>query len=199
MEFGMMADINLYVTLQIDEMHVTSAAEYDPTHDQIIGLAENESSKKGKKKKTVGKFTNKGQRKDGNQEKAAGRKTMDDGSDVQEPAPEPITTPTGEVVLANKLLCFYLKGLSKRFKLPVSFHFVNSLTADQLYDLTMQVLKDVEDIGFRVARIATDNAKTNVKLFDKLNKGTGAFAIPHPLDPTRTLFLSYDYTHLIKN
>lgn len=41
MEFGMMADINLYVTLQIDEMHITAAAVYNSTQDQIIGIAEN--------------------------------------------------------------------------------------------------------------------------------------------------------------
>ncbi len=166
----MMADINLYVTLQIDEMHVTAAGVYHAAHDQIIGIAENvnpsqdNNRKKGKGKKRVAKSSDKGPSKNGNAEKGLAR------DDFAEPPAESFTTPTGEVVLANKLLCFYLKGLSKRFKLPVSFHFVNSLTANQLHDLTMQVLKDVEDIGFRVARIATDNAKTNVKLFDKLNK-----------------------------
>lgn len=48
--------------------------------------------------------------KDANLEKGIGRE------DVEEPPAESFTTPTGEVVLANKLLCFYLKGLSKRFK-----------------------------------------------------------------------------------
>jgi len=151
MEFGLLAPINRFVTLQIDEMHVMMGTVYDFVHDEIIGLAEN------------------------------------------------TCTPDGEVVMANKLLCFYLKGLSKNIKIPVSFHFVKNLTAKQLYDYTMKVLQEVEDIGFLVTRIATDNASTNVKLFEKLNGGTGKFVIPHPLDPKRLLFLSYDYTHLLKN
>lgn len=64
----------------------------------------------------------------------------------------------------------------------------------------MSVLKDVEEIDFRVVRIATDDARTNTALFEKLTeKSDCPFVVPHPLDPSRLLFLSYDYTHLAKN
>lgn len=57
----------------------------------------------------------------------------------------------------------------------------------------------VEGYGIQVLRIATDNAKTNVSLFKKLGGSDTTFIIPHPLDESRKLFLSYDYTHLLKN
>lgn len=48
-------------------------------------------------------------------------------------------------------------------------------------------------------RIVTDNAKTNVGLFKKIAGNDTSFCLPHPLDHGRVLFLSYDYTHLLKN
>lgn len=151
MEVVGLTGLGTFSTIQIDEMHTKTGTKYDRTHDQVIGLAENN----------------------------------DDES---------------ECVLANKMLCFYLTGLSTGFKIPVAFYFVKALNADQLYRLSLSVLACVEEVGFRVIRIATDNAKTNASFFKKLAGGEeGKFAIPHPLDPTRTLFLSYDYTHLLKN
>lgn len=53
--------------------------------------------------------------------------------------------------------------------------------------------------GFSVERVVTDNASTNVKMFKYFGNGEVVPFISHPMDPTRKLFFSYDYTHLIKN
>lgn len=45
------------------------------------------------------------------------------------------------VTLANKMLCFYVTGILKKFKIPVAFYFVKQLTASQLYDYTIEILK----------------------------------------------------------
>ncbi|KAH7940672.1 hypothetical protein HPB49_003537 [Dermacentor silvarum] len=66
--------------------------------------------------------------------------------------------------------------------------------------MTMEVLKVVEHVGFRVVRIVTDNHQTNVALFKRLNEdGTLYHAVPHLLREGTPLYLSFDPNHLIKN
>ncbi|KAH7959007.1 hypothetical protein HPB49_007293 [Dermacentor silvarum] len=66
--------------------------------------------------------------------------------------------------------------------------------------MTMEVLKVVEHVGFRVVRIVTDNHQTNVALFKRLNEdGTLYHAVQHPLREGAPLCLSFDPNHLIKN
>ncbi|KAJ4442671.1 hypothetical protein ANN_04260 [Periplaneta americana] len=101
--------------------------------------------------------------------------------------------------LANKLLCFVVNGLSKRFTIPAAYYLVNGLQGQELYQLFNQVIKAVEDCGFYVLRIVTDNHKTNVSMFRQFGNGDLKFSVPHPCDPQRLLFLSFDYCHLIKN
>lgn len=101
--------------------------------------------------------------------------------------------------LANKLLCFVVNGLSKRFTIPAAYYLVKGLQGQELYQLFNQVIKAVEDCGFYVLRIVTDNHKTNVSMFRQFGNGDLKFSVPHPCDPQRLLFLSFDYCHLIKN
>lgn len=103
--------------------------------------------------------------------------------------------------LANKLLCILFKGLSTKYRIPVSFYFTHNLTGDELAKLTMEALKVVEDIGFKVIRIVTDNCQVNVAMFQHLcgKKGQLTHEIQHPVDDNRSLFLSFDASHIIKN
>ncbi|KAJ4427100.1 hypothetical protein ANN_24715 [Periplaneta americana] len=75
----------------------------------------------------------------------------------------------------------------------------NGLQGQELYQLFNQVIKAVEDCGFYVLRIVTDNHKTNVSMFRQFGNGDLKFSVLHPCDPQRLLFLSFDYCHLIKN
>ncbi|KAI9550644.1 hypothetical protein GHT06_004413 [Daphnia sinensis] len=104
-----------------------------------------------------------------------------------------------KAVLANRLLAFVATGLSTSFKIPVVFFFVRRLSGTKLHKLTCHVIKELELEGFPVERIVIDNASTNVKMFKCFGNGKVVPFVAHPLDRTRKLFLSYDYTHLIKN
>lgn len=105
------------------------------------------------------------------------------------------TTPQG----ANRLLCFVLRGLSTRYVIPVGYFFTRCLKGDQLYFMTLEVMKAIE-AGYRVVRVVTDNHQTNVSLFKSLS-GEDALvhAVPHPMREGDPLFLSFDPNHLIKN
>ncbi|KAL1475603.1 hypothetical protein MTO96_037172 [Rhipicephalus appendiculatus] len=106
---------------------------------------------------------------------------------------------TSEPVLANSLLCFVLNGLSVSFKIPVAYFFARNCTGRELHMLMRHVLKEVEEIGFFVVRIVTDNHKINVLAMKLLCNGSLKHCIDHPGKPNRKLFLAFDQCHLIKN
>lgn len=102
--------------------------------------------------------------------------------------------------VANRLLCFVLRGLSTSYVIPVGYFFTRCLKNDKLFSMTLEVLKAVEDVGFLVTRVVTDNHQTNTALFKRLSEdGTLVHAVPHPLRKGDPLFLSFDPNHLIKN
>ena len=103
--------------------------------------------------------------------------------------------------LANKMLAFLFKGLSTNLKIPVAYFPVNKLNAEQLHELTVTVIKEIEELGLRVQRLVTDNARVNVsmfKYFKSINDGDD-YVVQHPCDASRKLFLSFDQSHIVKN
>ncbi|XP_049516704.1 uncharacterized protein LOC125942564 [Dermacentor silvarum] len=104
-----------------------------------------------------------------------------------------------EPVLANSLLCFLINGLSTAYRIPVSYFFTKGLNGLQLSELVRYVMRKVEDTGFKVVRLVTDNHKVNVSAMRDLCGGFLTYRIEHPNDTDRLLFLSFDYCHVLKN
>lgn len=104
-----------------------------------------------------------------------------------------------KVQLANSMLFFMIQGLSTNYRIPVAYFFSKQLCGRDLHALTLNVLKEVEAIGFSVVRIVADNHKTNVCMMKLLAGGKLTHEIPHPLCSERKLFLSFDPCHIIKN
>ena len=102
-------------------------------------------------------------------------------------------------VQANRLLCFILYGLSTKFCIPCGYYFTKQLTGPQLHEKTLNIIRNVEDCGFSVVRIVTDNSKTNASMFRLFGNGKMIPNVSHPCDPKRELFLSFDQNHIIKN
>lgn len=129
---------------------------------------------------------------------ADGRKISKDAAFMKDNATPNNDQPT---VLANSLINFVMTGLTTKFSSIVGSWPVAKLTGRQLLCLTFHVIRTIEEIGFRVERLVGDNAKINVNLFKLLRKPLDEepFEITHPVDSIRKLFLSYDYTHIIKN
>ncbi|KAH7953561.1 hypothetical protein HPB49_010084 [Dermacentor silvarum] len=114
--------------------------------------------------------------------------------DVQCQAREPAA------VVANRLLCFVLRGLSTVYVIQVGYFFTRNLKHDKLLLLMRSVIKAVEEIGFRIVRIVTDNHQTNTAMFRNLSDdNTLQHVVPHPEREGEPLFLSFDPSHLIKN
>jgi len=102
--------------------------------------------------------------------------------------------------LANRLLCFLLKGLSTSYRIPVAYFFTRQLEGDELAALLKDTVLAVEELGFKIVRVVGDNSRVNVKAYKTLcDSDIVQHQIPHFADSSRPLFLSYDYCHIIKN
>ncbi|KAL1474276.1 hypothetical protein MTO96_021122 [Rhipicephalus appendiculatus] len=106
----------------------------------------------------------------------------------------------GATEIANRLLCFVLRGLSTAYVIPVGYFFTRNIKHDRLRSLTLNVLKAVEEAGFFIVRIVTDNHQTNTAMFRGMSDdNTLQHVVPHPVRENDPLFLSFDPNHLIKN
>ena len=74
-----------------------------------------------------------------------------------------------------------------------------SVTAEKLFNTIKSCIHDIEGCGLSVEIISTDNYPLNVKLF-KLFSPNGKLEtrVPHPCDMHRSLFLTFDFVHILK-
>lgn len=109
------------------------------------------------------------------------------------------TASSSKEVLANRVLCFVLHGLSSKYKIPCSYYFTKQLSGRDLFAWTKEVIAAVESCGFIVARIVTDNYSANATLFKHMGNGSLQTIVSHPHDDNRIILLSFDPCHVLKN
>lgn len=102
--------------------------------------------------------------------------------------------------VANRLLCFVLRGLSTAYVIPVGYFFTRNLKHDQLRIFTLSVMEVVEEAGFRILRIVTENHQSNTAMFQQMSDdNTLQHVVPHPVREDEPLYISFDPNHLVKN
>lgn len=119
---------------------------------------------------------------------------VDMGSELQHLVPD-----SDNETLANSVLCFLLCGLHARYKIPVGYFFTKGCTGEQLAEMIRHVIQKTSHVGFDVIRVVTDNHRINVTAMQILSGGEAKTCAPHPADPTKSIFLSFDQSHIIKN
>ena len=100
---------------------------------------------------------------------------------------------------ATTVFCFMLSSLFYKWSTVVRLLPCSSNSADSLFPILKQVILDVESCGLLVHLICADNYPLNEKLF-KLFSPTHSLetSVPHPSHPSRSLFLIFDFVHIIK-
>ena len=75
-----------------------------------------------------------------------------------------------------------------------------SITAEYLFPIIKSCILDIESCGLKIQIICTDNYPLNVNIF-KLFSPTKKLEtnVPHPSDNERTLFLTFDFVHILKS
>jgi len=101
--------------------------------------------------------------------------------------------------LANKLLCFVLTGLTFHYRIPVAYFLTKDLDSEAQLEMLESIIRSCEDVGFKIVRAVCDCISFNVKTFVGLCGGELKCHVPHPCDPNRKLFISFDPCHVVKN
>ena len=75
-----------------------------------------------------------------------------------------------------------------------------SITAEYLFPIIKSCILDIESCGLKIQIICTDNYPLNVNIF-KLFSPTKKLEtnVLHPSDNERTLFLTFDFVHILKS
>lgn len=100
---------------------------------------------------------------------------------------------------ANAAYVFMLHSFLSDFSDVVHVLPVNNINADFLHEFVKKVILGLEEIGYRVISVSSDNNSLNGKamsLFSIPNKLSIVY--PHPADPKRPLFFIFDPVHIFK-
>lgn len=101
--------------------------------------------------------------------------------------------------LANSAHVFMIKSLLSKYKDVVHIVPVKTIKAEDLFDITDKIIRGLEEIGYFVFCVITDNNSINrkcVRFF--ANPPKASIVYPHPCDSTRPLFYMADTVHLLK-
>jgi hypothetical protein len=101
---------------------------------------------------------------------------------------------------ATTVLVFMIKSLASSYRDVITMYPISSLNVQKLSVYFHESLQLAEQSGFNVVLSVCDNHATNRAFYSRsLCNGTLLSEIPHPCDPDKPLFLTFDATHNIKN
>ncbi len=75
---------------------------------------------------------------------------------------------------------------------------IKNLTATYLKELTLKVIVMVEQAGYKIVCLISDNNRINGNMFAAFCNGSMQSSTVHPCDSTRLLFFLFDSVHLMK-
>lgn len=97
---------------------------------------------------------------------------------------------------ATEVLVFMVQGIHSKWKFPVSFYFTNqSTTAEPLYALIEENIRQFQRIGFRIRMAICDMAFKNRAVYKKLGVTESK---PYSDIDGRKIYFVHDTPHLIK-
>ena len=104
-----------------------------------------------------------------------------------------------EVEPTKTILCFMVSSLSKKWSSVVRLLPLSNPKASDLLPITLQVIKDIEQLDLFVDVIVSDNYPLNVNLFKLLGNSKELLSyVPHPTNNQRPLYLLFDFVHILK-
>ena len=99
---------------------------------------------------------------------------------------------------ASSAFVFMLNSLKSSFKDVVHILPVKTITAEALYQFIHKIVVGLENIGFMVICIVTDNNAINSKAMSSfVNPPKVSFVYPHPSNTDRPLFFLFDSVHIL--
>ena len=91
-----------------------------------------------------------------------------------------------------------VSSLSKKWSSVVRLLPLVKPKASDLLPISVQVIKDIKQLGLFVDVIVSDNYPPNVNLFKLLGITKNCCLVLHPNDNPRSLYLMFDFVHIVK-
>jgi len=102
--------------------------------------------------------------------------------------------------ITQTLLCFMVKSLAGKYEDVVAMIPLASINSTVINDWFNRVLKEISNIGFKVAAVLTDAHTANRRFFvEELCNGSLSTSIQHPFEANSRIFLLFDSVHVFKN
>lgn len=107
-------------------------------------------------------------------------------------------------LLATRALVFLLSGINKKFHFPVAYHFVKGLNAEELSDLTRDIIIKISEQGVNICNLTFDGAGVNLNMCTKLGANLDALSsdfkpyFTNPYDKKSVIYLIADPSHMEK-
>lgn len=104
--------------------------------------------------------------------------------------------------VAKHMLVFVVRGVFIRLTFPYAQYPTTDLSADLLFPIVWEVVRNLECVGFKVISLTSDKASVNRKFFrmnqsDSKSKNINKIRNPYSIDDRNIYFVS-DVPHLIK-
>ena len=100
--------------------------------------------------------------------------------------------------IANSLQVFMISSLRSSYKDIVALYPVKNMTALNLQEMLIKILKILSELGFKIISIISDNNKLNGKMFQLLSHDNKLHSeIQHV--HSQSLFFLFDTVHLLKS
>ena len=101
---------------------------------------------------------------------------------------------------ATTIQAFMISSVFSKYKEINGLVPVCNLTAKDLYNLTEQALKVLNEAGFKVLCLISDNNRINRNMFKLFpSKDSNEICVQNPADESKELFLMFDSVHLMKS
>lgn len=103
--------------------------------------------------------------------------------------------------IAKEAIVFIVSGLNEKFRIPVAYHFINSLIASKKANLLEKVLLQLIEIGVKVVSITFDGHPTNKSMCANLGANLNIYSPsfqPYIVLQEEKIFIFYDVCHTEK-
>lgn len=110
-----------------------------------------------------------------------------------------VGTAINSSTLANSAFTFMLNGLCSNFKEVVHIAPISKINHELLFSFIKSIIVGLEDIGFKIFCVISDNNAINSKAMSNFcKKKQLSIVYPHPVNNKRPLFYLFDSVHLLK-
>lgn len=105
-----------------------------------------------------------------------------------------------ELSMITDAIVFMVCGVNEFFKMPISFHFIQSLNASERAKLVKELIKEITEAGIEISNLTFDGLAANVAMCEIFGCSFKGEIKPFFLNPVnkRPIHIIFDPSHMLK-